>query len=539
MVQAMNSQPLKIAVAQINCTVGDLDGNSAKIVGAARQARQLGAHLLITPELSLCGYPPEDLLLRDDFYRFCAQQLAILAQECRGIDVLVGHPLSENGLHYNAASLLRDGEIFSTYRKHQLPNFGVFDEVRYFVAGEQACVVDVQGIAVGITICADVWESEAAEAACALGAEILVVINASPFHVDKQQRRYATIRERIRENGVAILYCNLVGGQDELVFDGGSFAINSDESVAYQTAVFEERLDLIDYREGGFVGGAAPKISCIEAEVYAALTLGVRDYVCKNNLPGGILGFSGGVNSALTLCIAVDALGADKVSVVMMPSSHTDKMGWEASRDMVRRLGVRYKELPIESAVQRFEQMQLPGFEGCEVGTTEAQIRGVVLMALSNMSGSVVLATGNKTDMAVGYAPPYEEFTGGLAVIKDISKTMVYRLCVWRNGVSPIIPDNILASTFHREINLYQKDRDSLPAYKDIDAIIEAYVERNESPQSIIASGYSEYDVRRIIGMLRRNECKRRQAPMGIRVTPRGFGKDWRCPITNGYADEF
>ena len=539
----MNTVILKIAVAQLNSTVGDLRGNAAKIRAAAHSARDTGVHLLVTPELSLCGYPPEDLLLREDFYFACERELSALATACVGIDVLVGHPLFADGEAYNAASLLRGGRVFATYRKNRLPNYEVFDEVRYFASGEEACVVEVQGVRVGINICADVWESGTASAARAAGAEVLLVLNASPFHMDKHNQRLDVLRERVSEAGIGVLYCNLVGGQDELVFDGGSFALDANGALSYQAPAFEERVDVVEYAAGHFHSPVKVARGSVEAEVYAALTLGVRDYIGKNGFPGAILGLSGGVDSALTLAIAVDALGADKVRAVMMPSPYTAQMSLDDSREMVRLLGVRYDELAIQPAMQTFEDMLMPLFEGRAADTTEenlqARIRGMSLMALSNKFGSIVLTTGNKSEMAVGYATLYGDMAGGFAVIKDILKTFVYRLCEYRNSISRVIPENILTRAPSAELKPDQKDQDSLPPYEVLDAIIEAYMERNESPREIIAAGYSEHDVRRVIGMLRRNEYKRRQSPIGIRVTQRGFGKDWRCPITNRYVDEY
>lgn len=534
---------LRIAVAQLNCTVGDLVGNAARILAAAATARERGARLLLTPELSLCGYPPEDLLLRPDFHQTCMDTLATLAADCGDLDLLVGHPLLEGGLAYNAASLLRGGRIAATYRKQRLPNYQVFDEVRYFTPGLGACVVEVDGVKLGINICEDVWEAGAVEAARASGAEVLMVLNASPFHMDKQTQRIDVMRERVASAGIAALYCNLVGGQDELVFDGASFALDADGSLSYQAPAFAEGVDIVDYAGGRFRSEVRVARGSVEAEVYEALKTGVRDYIGKNGFPGAIIGLSGGVDSALTLAIAVDALGADKVRAVMMPSPYTAQMSLDDSREMVRSLGVRYDELSIEPAMQTFATMLTPLFEGRGADTTEenlqARIRGMSLMALSNKFGSIVLTTGNKSEMAVGYATLYGDMAGGFAVIKDILKTFVYRLCAYRNDISRVIPENILTRAPSAELKPDQRDQDSLPPYDVLDAIIEAYMERNESPREIIAAGYAEHDVRRVIGMLRRNEYKRRQSPVGIRVTQRGFGRDWRNPITNRYADRF
>jgi len=538
---------LKIAIAQINCTVGDLAGNAARIAAAAREARALGADLLLTPELALCGYPPEDLLLRPDFYRACEHELKALAQDVRGIDVLVGHPEDQAGRRYNAASLLRDGHLAATYRKHRLPNYEVFDEERYFAAGEVPCVIAVKGVRVGVNICADVWEPGAADAARGAGAEILLTLNASPFHMNKQARRYEVLRKRIAATSIPVVYANMVGGQDELVFDGASFALDAGGRLTHQLPSFEECVDIVEYRDGHLLPGTLTAPQAIEAEVYAALKLGVADYLGKNGFPGAIIGLSGGIDSALTLALAVDALGADKVRAVMMPSPYTAQMSLDDSREMIRRLGVEYDEIPIECAMEQFAVSLAPTFarlgEKPAWDTTDenlqARIRGMILMAISNRTGRIVLTTGNKSEMAVGYATLYGDMAGGFAVIKDVFKTFVYRLARYRNTLSDVIPENIITRAPSAELKPGQTDQDSLPSYEALDAIIEAYMERDESPRQIIAAGLAEADVRRVVGLLKKNEYKRRQAPVGIRVTRRGFGKDWRYPITSAYADEY
>ena len=538
-----DTNALKIAVAQINSVVGDITGNARLLRDAAIAARDAGADILLAPELALCGYPPEDLLTRPDFYRACERELIALALATKGIDVLVGHPELDGAICHNAASLLRDGKVFRTYRKVRLPNYEVFDEVRYFKPGDGVCVFDVKGVKIGVNICADVWEHGPAEAVAQAGAKLLLVLNASPYHMSKQQQRYEVLRERIAHGGMAVIYCNLVGGQDELVFDGASFALNADGELAYQAPSFEERLDILEYANGEFCSDVFVEAPPIEAEVYAALKLGVRDYLGKNGFPLAIIGLSGGIDSALTLCIAVDALGPERVRAVMMPSPYTAQMSLDDSRELVKALGVRYDELAIEPAMRVFEQMLMPLFEGRASDTTEenlqARIRGMNLMALSNKFGGIVLTTGNKSEMAVGYATLYGDMAGGFAVIKDILKTFVYRLCRYRNTISFVIPENIIVRPPSAELKPDQKDQDSLPPYEVLDAIIEAYMECNASPREIIDLGYTETDVRRVVGMLKRNEYKRRQSPVGIRVSRRGFGKDWRYPITNRYADEY
>ena len=536
---------LRIAIAQLNVTVGDLVGNVARIQAFAARAHAGGAHVLLTPELALCGYPPEDLLLRPDFYRACHTALNSLAQTAP-LPIVVGHPLFE-GNAYNAASLLMDGRIVATYRKHRLPNYEVFDEERYFAAGDAPCVVDLNGVRCGLAICADVWEAGTAETAIAAGAELLLTLNASPFHLDKQARRHEVLRERITATGRPVIYANLVGGQDELVFDGASFAMNGAGRLTHQLPAFAEALEFVDYADGQILPGTVAATPTSEAALWGALTLGVTDYLGKNRFPGAIIGLSGGIDSALTLAIAVDALGADKVRAVMMPSPWTAQMSLDDSREMIKRLGVEYDEIAIGPLMEQFAVSLAPTFADLgpkPAGDTtdenlQARIRGMLLMALSNRSGRIVLTTGNKSEMAVGYATLYGDMAGGFAVIKDVFKTRVYDLANWRNTVSDVIPQNIITRAPSAELKPDQTDQDTLPPYAALDAIIEAYMEHDESPRDIIARGYSEADVRKVVGMLRRNEYKRRQAPVGIRVSQRSFGKDWRYPITSGYRDEY
>lgn len=537
---------LKIAIAQINVTVGDLPGNAERIYEFACRAKAQGADVLLTPELALCGYPPEDLLLREDFYTACDETLDALAARLPGISVIVGHPLARDGRRFNAATLIQHGARVATYCKQRLPNYEVFDEERYFVSGTVPCVVEIAGVRCGINICADVWEAGAADSARSGGAELLLVLNASPYHVGKQAQRAAVLRERVASTGLPVVYANLVGGQDELVFDGGSFAMGACGRVFCQLPKFEESLTVVEFSVGDFLEGTLAGPLSVEAEVYQALVLGVRDYLGKNGFPGAIIGLSGGIDSALTLCVAVDALGAEKVRAVMMPSPYTAEMSLEDSRAMVRALGVRYDEIPIATAMETFAAMLSPQFAGLPADTTEenlqARIRGMLLMALSNKTGALVLTTGNKSEMAVGYCTLYGDMAGGFAVIKDIAKTLVYRIARWcnaRDPEHPVIPDRIITRAPSAELKPGQTDQDSLPPYDVLDAIVEAYMEKDLSPQAIIAQGYSEADVRRVVRLIRINEYKRRQAPAGIRVTSRGFGKDWRYPITNRYRDPY
>ncbi len=533
---------LRIAVAQINCVVGDLDHNAALVLQAARDAHARGADLLLTPELGLCGYPPEDLLLRPDFHRACARTLGDIAAAAPPIPVLVGHPQLSGDRLYNAASLIRGARVEATYFKQHLPNYDVFDEARYFDPGTEPLVVEVAGVRVGVNICADVWEPGAAEAAAAAGAQMLAVLNASPYHLNKPVTREQVLGERVVAAGIPAVYCNLVGGQDELVFDGASFALDRSGRVAWRAPHCREHFAMVEFRDGDIAAQPLPPVTRVEQDCYEALVLGVRDYLGKNGFKSALIGLSGGVDSALTLCIAVDALGADRVRAVMMPSPYTAQMSLDDSRQLVRNLGVRYDEVSIAPAMATFEQMLGPLLGSTEADATEENIqarsRGLMLMALSNKTGAIVLTTGNKSEMAVGYATLYGDMAGGFAVIKDIYKTFVYRLCAWRNSVKPDIPSNILTRPPSAELRPGQTDQDSLPPYEVLDAIIEAYMERDESPRDIIARGFPPADVRRVISLLKRNEYKRRQAPPGVRVTERAFGKDWRYPITNRYSDE-
>lgn len=534
---------MKIAIAQINCIVGDLAGNAAKIADYAQRAKAQGAQLLLTPELSLCGYPPEDLLLRDGFYRACADALHALAEQTRGLTVIVGHPHQSGRHHYNAASVLQDGKVVATYRKHSLPNHSVFDEERYFTHGSEPCVIELEGTKFGIIICADVWHEHAARRAREAGADVLLVLNASPYHFDKQVTRHETVRDRIGETGVPVIYANLVGGQDELVFDGGSFAMDATGELTHQFAAFDELLGLVELQGKAILPGQQQQVLENEASIYRALCVGVRDYITKNRFPGVLLGLSGGIDSALTLAIAVDALGVDKVRAVMMPSPYTAQMSIDDSREMINILGVRYEELDIVPTFDALLGTLAPLFQGLQQDTTEenlqARIRGTLLMALSNKTGALVLTTGNKSEMTVGYATLYGDMAGGFAVLKDVSKTWVYRLARWRNEQGRVIPERIITRPPSAELRPDQKDQDSLPPYDVLDAIMACYVERNMNIPQIVAAGYAEADVRRVVKLLRIAEYKRRQAPVGVRITDRGFGKDWRYPITVRYSDGF
>lgn len=534
---------MKIGIAQINSLLGDLAGNAAKIADYANRAKEQGAAILLTPEMSLCGYPPEDLLLRDGFYRACDDALQALARQAQGIVLVVGHPHKVGTEHYNAASVLRDGQIVATYHKHALPNHSVFDEERYFAHGSKPCLFELNGVRFGINICADIWEEHAAQRARDAGAKVLLVMNASPYHFDKQATRYETIRERIGETGLAIIYANMVGGQDELVFDGASFAMDDEGSLTHQFPAFDEMLGMIELQDGKLIAGMCANVEKDEASIYRALCVGVRDYIQKNKFPGVLLGLSGGIDSALTLAVAVDALGADKVRAVMMPSPYTAQMSIADSREMVRLLGVRYEELNISPTFNALQDTLSPLFKGLPADTTEenlqARIRGTLLMALSNKTGSLVLTTGNKSEMTVGYCTLYGDMAGGFAVLKDVSKTWVYRLSNYRNTLGRVIPERIITRPPSAELKPDQTDQDSLPPYDVLDAIMACYVEKNMNIAQIVAEGYAGADVLRVVKLIRINEYKRRQAPVGVRITDRSFGKDWRYPITVRYQDDF
>ena len=531
-------------MAQLDLMVGDVSGNLQRIIAAAERARdELQAQLIAFPELALVSYPPEDLLLRPGMQHHVERALQQLQAEVHGITVVVGHPLHRDGGVYNAASVFRDGELLLQYCKHALPNYSVFDEKRYFVAGSTPGVFEVDGVTVGLSICEDIWGPQPARLAVHAGAQLLLNMNASPFHSSKGNEREAVVRERVDELGVPVLYVNLVGGQDELVFDGCSFSMSAEGRVMSRAPAFEEALLPVDLSLAGtgieVLPGSLEPYADGDAAVYQALVTGVRDYIGKNGFGGAIIGLSGGIDSALTLAIAVDALGADRVLAVMMPSRYTVDMSLEDARAEAEALGIEYHELSIEPAFAAFLDTLSEQFAGLPADTTEeniqARCRGVILMALSNKSGKMVLTTGNKSEMAVGYATLYGDMAGGFAVIKDVPKTLVYRLSVYRNGISPVIPQRVLDRPPSAELADDQQDSDSLPPYDVLDPILRMYVEEDFPPRKIIEQGYAEQDVRRVVTLVDRNEYKRRQAPPGIRVTRRAFGRDRRYPLTSGY----
>jgi NAD+ synthetase len=532
---------MRIAMAQLNQRLGDLAGNAAGMLDAIGEAARDGAALVVTPELSLCGYPPEDLLLRPAFLDACAAELVAMAQAVKGTTVIVGFPERDGGARYNAAAVLRDGRVMAIYRKQRLPNYTVFDEDRYFEPGRDPCVFDVDGVRCGIVICEDCWFTEPSRQCRAAGAEVIIVPNGSPYHTLQQRARLAQVEARVRETGVPFVYVNRVGGQDELVFDGASFIMDAGGNVAQQLPAWHETLGVARF-DGAVphpVRGALDHT--LEPHVYEALVMGVRDYVEKNRFPGVLIGLSGGIDSALTLAVAVDALGADRVRAVMMPSIYSAAISLEDAREMAGIVGVRYDEIAIGPMFDAFLASLAGEFAGLPVDAAEeniqARVRGTLLMALSNKFGSIVLTTGNKSEMAVGYATLYGDMAGGFAVLKDISKTLVYRLCHYRNRLGRVIPERIITRPPSAELRANQLDQDSLPPYDILDAILECYVERDRAPAEIVGLGFRAEDVREVVRLIKISEYKRRQSAVGIRITPRGFGKDWRYPITSAWNE--
>src|SRR5512139_311907 len=535
---------MKLAIAQLNLTVGDIAGNTARLLAAANEAHAAGAELLLTPEMSICSYPAEDLVLRQDFTAACQAAVEKLAADAPpGLALIVGYPQRGDDGLFNAAALLRGGRVEAVYRKYHLPNYSVFDEQRVFDRGDAPCVFACGGLKFGINICGDIWEPGPGPATRALeaGADWLLVPNASPYHLNKEHERVAVARARQAETGLPIVYANLVGGQDELVFDGASFALGAGGEVVVQCPAWREGLFYLELA-GGTCSGPQHVLPDEDAAVYEALVLAVRDYFGKNGFTGVHLGLSGGIDSALTLAIAADALGADKVHAVMMPSDYTASISVEDSRDMARRLGVRYSEIAIRPIYDAFVTQLAGEFAGRAPDTTEenlqARTRGTLLMALSNKFGTLVLTTGNKSEMGAGYATLYGDMAGGFAVLKDVAKTRVYRLASYRNGLSRVIPQRVIDRPPSAELRPDQTDQDSLPPYDELDAILEAYVERDLSAREIVDQGFDAATVRRVIRMVDLAEYKRRQAPPGPRITPRNFGKDRRYPITSKYRPD-
>jgi len=534
---------VKIGLAQINTRVGAIDANTNKVLDYAARARAAGCDLVLFPELTLCGYPPEDLLLHRGLRTRVAAALDKVRTEVRGIAVYVGYPEYQGDSIFNSAALLRDGAVLGNYRKVALPNYAVFDEKRYFQPGNSPTVVDLDGLKLGLVICEDVWLSAPCRAPAAAGADVILVINGSPFHGTQQQAREQVLAQRAKENSLPLVYLNMVGGQDELVFDGGSVVVDAAGQVRFRAPLFEEGLYSVELERGpkGLTprGAAAAPVPPLAERVYRALVLGTRDYVAKNGFAGVVLGLSGGIDSALTLTIAVDALGAERVHAVMMPSRYTSQMSRDDAAEQARTLGVRYDVLSIEPMFEATLAVLADLFSGLPPDTTEeniqARCRGVLLMAISNKTGKMVLTTGNKSEMAVGYATLYGDMAGGFAPLKDCTKTLVYQLAHYRNGVARVIPPRVISRAPTAELRPDQKDSDSLPPYDVLDAILEAFIEKDFSVDQIAELGFERATVVRVLQMVKRAEYKRRQAPPGVRVSSRAFGRDWRYPITSGY----
>jgi NAD+ synthase (glutamine-hydrolysing) len=553
---------IRIALAQLNPTVGDLKGNRSLVAGAIDEARAAGADLVAAPELVITGYPPEDLVLKPSFVRDNVSVLDDLAQETFGITAIVGFIQPDGDDVYNAAAVIADGEVKGVYRKHLLPNYGVFDEKRYFVPGDRIELLRLNGALIGVTICEDLWSSEGPHVRCArAGAELIVNVNASPYHRGKGRQRAALLAERARETGAAFAYVNMVGGQDELVFDGQSSIVAASGEVLARASQFSEELLVFDYEPRGEDGGPAEAIELtprsearppVEAriapemgdaeEVYTALVAGVRDYLGKNGFQAAVVGLSGGIDSALTAAVAVDALGAGSVLGVLMPTDYTAQESLDYALDLAERLGMDAITLPISGLFGSFLDTLDPVFAGTEPGLAEenlqARIRGTLLMAISNKTGRIVLSTGNKSEMAVGYATLYGDMAGGFAVLKDVPKTLVYELCEWRNGSGEVIPRTIIERPPTAELRPDQLDTDSLPPYEHLDPMLKLYVEDYEGLDAITGSDVDHKVARRVVGMVDAAEYKRRQAAPGVKVTERAFGRDRRLPITNRYRPE-
>ncbi len=532
------------ALAQINPLVGDIPGNTQLIIQAAERSKnELGAQVVVFPELTLTGYPPEDLLLRPSLKPRIERALEVLKTHSQGIALVVGYPKQTPTGLMNMAAIIYNGRLLVEYAKQHLPNYQVFDEKRYFVEGQNIACAEIEGIKVALTVCEDIWHDGPAEQAKKAGADVIFNLNASPFHVNKQSEREQLIAERAVQAGIPIVYVNQVGGQDELVFDGGSMVVNSCGTLVHRAPLFAASLTAVSAQ----LGTAGLRFNTAELanspaylpSVYQALVTGVRDYVNKNRFKGVVLGLSGGIDSALTLAIAVDALGAERVEAVMMPFKYTSVLSQNDAAEQASRMGVQYRSISIEPIFNAFSAALAEEFEGLAADTTEenlqARSRGVVLMAISNKKGSLVLTTGNKSELAVGYCTLYGDMAGGFDVLKDVSKMRVFELSKYRNTVSPVIPQSVITRPPSAELAPDQVDEDSLPPYEQLDEILRLYIEQDYSAEAVVAAGFDQEAVHRILRLVDINEYKRRQAAIGPRITPRGFGRDRRYPMTNGW----
>ena len=537
---------MKIGLAQISTHVGAIEANTKKVLDITHRARdELNCDLIVFPELTLCGYPPEDLLLHRDMRLRIEAALGKVKSGINDIALYVGFPEYDGDHIYNSGAFISDGKLIACHRKIVLPNYSVFDEKRYFEAGSKPTLVEYGGVRFGLTICEDAWTPDPCRVVVESGADMILILNGSPFHRQKQRVREETLIQRATENQRPLLYVNMVGGQDELVFDGGSVVVNRSGVVVFRAPAFEEELCIVEVEPGTVSKGAEIKLGDIAPElpyaesIYRALVMGTEDYVNKNGFNEVVLGLSGGIDSALTLCVAVDALGADRVAAVMMPSQHTSKMSLEDAAQQAKNLGVRIDTLPISPIFDAILGVLKDLFEGLSPDSTEeniqARCRGVLLMAISNKLGRMLLTTGNKSEMAVGYATLYGDMAGGFAPLKDCTKTLVYELARFRNTVGNVIPERVIAREPSAELRPNQKDTDSLPSYEILDPILEAFIERDLSVEQIVELGFDRATVGWILDTVKRNEYKRRQSPPGVRVSRRAFGRDWRYPITSGY----
>ncbi len=543
----MAKQDIQIALAQINLCVGDIQGNTKLIIDNILRAKEAcQADIVIFPELTITSYPPEDLLLRPALHLQIKKSLKDICNATHGIDVIIGYPLLLEDKLYNSCSLLRDGKIETTYHKQLLPNYGVFDEKRYFEPGTETVIFDLHGVSTTLSICEDIWDEAPSQKTKFLGAKLMININASPYHSEKASMREDILKLRAQESGLDIIYVNLVGGQDELVFDGDSMAINNNGNIIFRAPQFTERLYLVRYSETQDERFSATDKYAYQAQsgktsIYNALVLGVKDYVQKNGFTGAVIGLSGGIDSALTLCIAADALGADNVEALMMPSLYTAFMSKEDAQLQAENLGVKFNIIPIGESFSAFNNLLHERFANSPEDTTEeniqARCRGILLMAISNKTGKLVLTTGNKSEMSVGYATLYGDMAGGFSPLKDIAKSMVFELANWRNRNQRVIPQRVIDRPPSAELREDQKDEDSLPPYEILDPILERYIELDQSPTEIIESGFDAEIVKQIVSLVDRNEYKRRQAAPGIRISKRAFGRDRRYPITSAYKE--
>lgn len=535
---------MKIALAQLDFLVGDIDGNAKRIIDITKQLSLKNIDLIVFPELALSGYPPEDLLFRPGFYKRCERALASIIKNTKETAIIMGYPARDGKHHYNKAAFIQCGKIVAAYAKQELPNFTVFDEKRYFTPGDRSCVFKFKNMKIGLLVCEDLWHPTPIQKAKKAGAEFIISINASPFDKNQVRARETMLKKRVKETALPIVYCNLIGGQDELVFDGGSMTIDANGNRCQQAPYFEENIMVVDVKKQShhivIEKKKLPKRLSQETQIYNALTLGVRDYIQKNRFPGALVGLSGGIDSALTLAIAADAIGADKVTAVIMPSRYTAKMSIEDAVIEAKALGVNYHVIEIEPILAVFLKTLAPLFKNTSSDTTEenlqARIRGMLLMALSNKFGKIVLTTGNKSEMSVGYATLYGDMAGGFSAIKDVPKTLVYKLSHYRNSISQIIPDRVITRAPTAELKPNQTDQDRLPPYDILDDILERYIEKDEEPTQLVNAGFEKKTVDDVVNMINRNEYKRRQAPIGIRLTQRAFGKDRRYPITSRYT---